>query len=114
VLQQPDLVCLNWYILSYASRLFLWHHVQHPTAVMDIGGGPNTPKMWILALNANLRNQISIHIFRRRLLHPWLENLSYNLYLFVSSNWVVINHKKGEIISAIKTYCEFWCWWPPN
>jgi hypothetical protein len=29
------------------------------------------------------------------------------LYLFVSSNWVVINHQKGEIVSAIKPIVGF-------
>jgi hypothetical protein len=34
-----NLVCLNWLNMSYASSLFLWHLVQHPTAGMDVGGG---------------------------------------------------------------------------
>ena len=67
-----------------------------------------------MAFHANLRIQISIHIFTGRLLHPWFENLSLDFISFVSSNWFVINYKKGEIISAIKPYCGFWHWWPPN
>ena len=42
-----------------------------------------------------LRIQIFIHIFRGRLLHPWLENLSLDFISFINSNWVVINYQKG-------------------
>ena len=49
-----------------------------------------------MAFHAKLRIQISIHIFRGRLLHPWFENLSVDFISFVSSNWVVINYQKVE------------------
>ena len=48
-----------------------------------------------MASYAKLRIQISIHIFRGRLLHPWFKNLSLAFISFVSSNWVVINYQKG-------------------
>ena len=48
-----------------------------------------------MAFHAKLRIQISIHIFRGRLLHPWFLNLSLDFISFVSSNWVVINYQKG-------------------
>jgi hypothetical protein len=63
---------------------------------MDIGGGPKSHTKHVnVGLLHQFWNSNPSHIFRGRLLHQWLENLSY-ISFFVSSNWVVINHQKGR------------------
>ena len=47
--------------------------------------------------NSNLHS----HIYGESL-HPLLKNLSLYFISFVSSKWIVINHQKGKIVSAIK------------
>ena len=96
VLYQPEscvleliksVICITFIPMTLCSAL----HSKHGCR----GRFPITPKMWIMASYARLRIQISIHIFRGRLLHQWFENLSLDFISFISSNWVVINYQKG-------------------
>jgi hypothetical protein len=85
-----------WFVICI-TYILSWHYVQRPTGSMDVGGAlSHFTKMWILAFYANLRIQFFIQIFRGRLhIHDSKSSVLYFI-AFVSSNWVVINHQKGE------------------
>ena len=94
-----NLLCIN----CYFHHVYIFDTVCYAPREHGCRGSPIIfTKMWILACYANLRIQFSIHIFRGRLYPHGSKSLSIYFISFVSSNWVVINHQKGEIESAIK------------
>jgi len=86
--------------LSYASRIYFLDTVCSTSQRHECRGSPNFhfTKVWILASYAKLRIKFSIHIFRGGSTPMAREKKISVIHFisFVSSNWVVINHQRGE------------------
>jgi hypothetical protein len=79
------------------------YHVQLPTTGMDVGGGPFSPKNVNFGFHAKSENSNLHSHFQGEAPTPMAHKSQFLFHIFfVSSNWVVINHKRGEIVSAIK------------
>jgi hypothetical protein len=62
---------------------------------MDVGGGPFSPKNVNFGFYAKFENSNLHSHFQWEAPKPMARKSQFILYLFVSSNWVVINHQKG-------------------
>ena len=100
--------------VCFELSLSVLHHVYicdtgscTPSAGMDVGGGPYLHlkcEYWLLM---SIWNSNPIHIFRGGSYTHDSKNLKLYFISFVSSNWVVINHQKGEDCKCNQALCGF-------
>jgi len=107
--------------VCFELSLSVLHHVYicdtgscTPSAGMDVGGGPYLHlkcEYWLLM---SIWNSNPIHIFRGGSYTHDSKNLKLYFISFVSSNWVVINHQKGEDCKCNQPFEGFGDWMTKN